>query len=117
MPAVPGYCASCNTGLPEWHATRCPICGSTPRTSGRRTNRSPIKRAKRKRIYKRDGYKCVKCKSTDDLSIDHKKPRCLGGTNADSNLQTLCRPCNNLKGDLDYSRWLAIITPRKEATA
>ncbi|WP_310474117.1 HNH endonuclease [Sandarakinorhabdus sp.] len=53
---------------------------------------------KRKRIMERDAYRCCKCGSHLDLSIDHIVPRSAGGSNEDDNLQTLCVPCNVKKG-------------------
>jgi hypothetical protein len=53
------------------------------------------------RVFDRDGYRCRKCGATGaeaDLTIDHIKPVSLGGTNAEPNLQTLCRSCNSRKG-------------------
>ena len=50
-------------------------------------------------VYARDGFRCLYCETSDDLSIDHIFPVCLGGTNALTNLQTLCRPCNSRKKD------------------
>jgi hypothetical protein len=44
------------------------------------------------------GTKCVLCDSQENLTIDHKLARALGGTNHKSNLQVLCRPCNQAKG-------------------
>ena len=32
------------------------------------------------------------------LTVDHVVPRCLGGANAQTNLQTLCERCNHAKG-------------------
>ena len=51
----------------------------------------------RKNVMKRDDYKCSSCGSTSNLTIDHKIPLSLGGTNALSNLQTLCRDCHEDK--------------------
>ena len=55
------------------------------------------------RIFTRDGYRCVKCDAdgTDtrnDLTIEHRIPVSAGGTNAEWNLETLCRSCNSRKG-------------------
>ncbi len=49
-------------------------------------------------IFKRDNYKCLKCKATDNLTIDHINPIKWGGENILSNLQTLCKICNSAKG-------------------
>lgn len=57
----------------------------------------------RKDVMKRDGYKCSSCGSTLNLTIDHKLPLSLGGTNALSNLQTLCRDCHE---DKHYCKFL-----------
>lgn len=48
-------------------------------------------------VWKRDGFKCVDCKSDSDLTVDHIHPRSKGGTEEMDNLQTLCRPCNSRK--------------------
>jgi hypothetical protein len=69
----------------------------TPRIVG--SGRRNITKAKRERIYKRDGYRCVKCGRADRLSIDHIVPLVRGGSKRDSNLQTMCEPCNVAKGD------------------
>lgn len=58
-----------------------------------------MKRARRERVFERDGYRCVACGATEDLTIDHRVPRSRGGSNHISNLQTMCAPCNNGKGD------------------
>jgi 5-methylcytosine-specific restriction enzyme A len=53
------------------------------------------------RIFDRDGYRCRHCGASGadtDLTIDHIQPVSRGGTNAESNLQTLCRSCNSRKG-------------------
>jgi hypothetical protein len=51
------------------------------------------------RIKERDGNKCKKCNSREQLTIDHVVPVALGGTDDDNNLQTLCRGCNVMKSD------------------
>jgi hypothetical protein len=68
----------------------------TPATVAR--NARQISKAKRARIYERDGYRCVKCGREKPLSIDHIVPLVRGGSRDDSNLQTLCVPCNVAKG-------------------
>lgn len=51
------------------------------------------------RIMARDGYRCLKCGSTKQLSKDHVQPIASGGSDDASNLQTLCSPCNSAKGN------------------
>ena len=61
---------------------------------------------RRRRVFERDGHKCVSCGSFDELTIDHIIPRSLGGTNAELNLQTLCFACNGAKANrLDGIEW------------
>jgi hypothetical protein len=55
------------------------------------------------RIFERDSYRCLACGSKADLTVDHIVPVIHGGTNVDSNLQTLCRPCNSAKGTTTIS--------------
>lgn len=61
---------------------------------------SPMLRWK---IMKRDKFKCVKCgkgvNDTDCLQVDHIIPVTKGGSNEESNLQTLCWECNIGKGN------------------
>lgn len=60
--------------------------------------KKPIAKSVRDQVYWRDGYKCKKCESEHDLTIDHIHPESKGGTNKLDNLQTLCRLCNCRKG-------------------
>jgi 5-methylcytosine-specific restriction endonuclease McrA len=53
------------------------------------------------RIFARDSYTCQQCGAAGgkaELTIDHITPVSRGGTNAETNLQTLCRSCNSRKG-------------------
>lgn len=54
-------------------------------------------KSKKERIKARDNYMCRKCKSREQLTIDHIVPVDLGGTDDDDNLQTLCKGCNIMK--------------------
>lgn len=45
-------------------------------------------------VFARDGYRCVRCQTTADLTVDHIFPRAIGGSDHPNNLRTLCRPCN-----------------------
>lgn len=69
-------------------------------------------------IFKRDKYKCKQCGTSEELTIDHIVPLSLGGKDIDSNLRTLCAPCNVKKGNYNPSwkeRIFAWIFTRKEA--
>jgi hypothetical protein len=69
------------------------------------TNPAPLPPSKQKiphklrqAVYERDAYRCVKCGSHKDLSLDHIHPESKGGATTLKNLQTMCRPCNSSKG-------------------
>lgn len=57
--------------------------------------------ARKVRIRRRDGDKCVKCNSKKLLEVDHIVPLFKGGRNDDDNLQTLCRKCHREKTEED----------------
>lgn len=70
-----------------------------PETEPRRRDRgSGISPHKRWKVYSRDNFRCRHCGSEENLTIDHIKPRSLGGSHSEENLQTLCGPCNGKKG-------------------
>jgi hypothetical protein len=52
---------------------------------------------KRRQLIRKKGSACVLCNTRQNLTVDHKLARSLGGTNEKGNLQVLCRPCNQLK--------------------
>jgi hypothetical protein len=55
----------------------------------------------RTRILERDDFRCRRCGAgprEEKLVIDHVVPVASGGTSDESNLQTLCVPCNAGKG-------------------
>ena len=61
---------------------------------------SDAKRMFRENIKARDGHKCVYCGSTENLTVDHVRPKSKGGTDTADNLVTACRPCNQAKGSM-----------------
>lgn len=67
-----------------------------------------ISRATRKATYRRDGFRCALCDSTDGLQIHHAVPRGEGGTDYPQNLVTLCWRCHamahgtNIYDDPDF---------------
>lgn len=58
----------------------------------------------RRNIFRRDDNTCqycgVKTKNQKNLTIDHVRPKCLGGDNTWTNLVTSCRECNLKKGNM-----------------
>lgn len=48
-----------------------------------------------KKIKQRDGYKCVKCRSTTQLEVHHIIPVHRGGKTIGLNLVTLCHSCHS----------------------
>jgi len=99
----------------HWSVLTLDICGHTkgscdcsrrerdhePWTAS--ADRSPrgIKRRKLpfRKVWDRDGWKCVECGAHDNLTVDHIIPLSKGGTDDLANLQTMCGSCNSRKGD------------------
>ena len=61
---------------------------------------SDAKRMFRESIKARDGHKCVYCGSSENLTVDHVRPKSRGGMDTADNLVTACRPCNQAKGSM-----------------
>lgn len=57
-----------------------------------------VSKTKRQIVLERDGNKCLSCGTTEKLTLDHIVPKAKGGDNETTNLQTLCKKCNLLKG-------------------
>lgn len=94
----PDHCSNCchRKGYePRWCEVRIPA-------KSRRSVPGLVPGTRRERVYERDGYRCVNCAEDDRdlLTLDHIRPKSKGGTNAMSNLQTLCKDCNQRKADL-----------------
>ncbi|MFB6186224.1 MAG: HNH endonuclease [Halobacteriaceae archaeon] len=57
--------------------------------------------SRRKKVYKRDNYRCQKCgarggkRGSSELHAHHIKPVSKGGSHRYSNLKTLCRSCHS----------------------
>ena len=63
---------------------------------------------RKRQVYARDNFTCLCCGKAQRkgvvLNVDHIIPVSMGGSNAVSNLQTLCKQCNSQKGvnEIDY---------------
>ncbi len=67
-----------------------------------------IPSAVRKYVLERDRYRCQSCGQTNreiTLEVDHVISLAQGGSNDMSNLQTLCRDCNQRKKHYFDSRF------------
>lgn len=77
--------------------------GSNPLNYDEQGKRKSLsKRLKNKIPMKR----CRYCKTTEDLTVDHKIPKSQGGSNDKKNLQCLCRRCNGIKSGLSHKQVL-----------
>lgn len=64
-----------------------------------------INGTKRKKLRDKIKMKrCRYCHSTDNLTIDHKIPIILGGKDNISNLQCLCKSCNQMKSGMSHKQ-------------
>lgn len=86
----------------------CPRCYGNRHSellNGRRTRRAVaewrggqrITPEARREVLKRDGHRCAKCGTSEQLTIDHIRSLEMHGSNHPSNLQILCRTCNSSK--------------------
>ena len=87
--------------------------------------RAYLKPSKRRKIFERDGHRCLACATTGDernpLTIDHVIPLSHGGTNEQRNLQTLCWTCNMRKNKsqdvtklpIDLDKYEIRLVPRR----
>lgn len=66
--------------------------------------------AEAKRKWKEDikqfwGGRCVYCGSTNDLTLDHVRPKVSGGRDEANNLVPACLKCNQQKGSDHWLSW------------
>lgn len=52
----------------------------------------------RRAVFERDGFACVFCAATVNLSLDHIHHYSKGGEDTFENLRVLCVPCNRRRG-------------------
>lgn len=104
-------CISCNSKDIDWRVSKvlngrfiCSKCSELISESfnesvfGGKPSKKKISEMIRHSVYSRDGWCCLTCGSTDDLTCDHIIPESRGGETSVHNLQTLCRSCNSKKG-------------------
>jgi len=58
-----------------------------------------ISDAVKREVWRRDGGKCVRCSSRENLEFDHVIPVSKGGSNTVRNIELLCEACNRKKHD------------------
>lgn len=63
-------------------------------------DRRAISSSVRMEVWRRDGGKCVKCGSRENLEYDHIIPISKGGSNTARNIELLCEKCNRSKSAL-----------------
>lgn len=65
--------------------------------------------AERKKIYRRDGFRCALCGNDRYLQIHHIVPRSQGGPgNNPANLITLCSDCHALAHGMNLRDWVDV---------
>lgn len=67
-----------------------------------------ISNAKRKAVYRRDGYRCALCDCTQYLQIHHAIPRGEGGSDFPENLITLCSKCHAQAHGVDLGTGMTV---------
>ena len=55
---------------------------------------SDIKKKWFRELSEKEGKFCKKCGTTENLTLNHKVPKCIGGKYSDENLEILCMKCN-----------------------
>jgi len=58
-------------------------------------------------------YYCGRVLGRRNYTVDHKKPKCKGGTNRESNLVDCCKNCNQDKNGLLLDEYRAVVAFRK----
>jgi 5-methylcytosine-specific restriction endonuclease McrA len=82
----------------------CQPASVAPRKTGNKNGSKWIRPERRLAIYLRDGFACVYCgrdlRDADprEVTLDHLRPRIMGGDNASTNLVTACLSCNSSRG-------------------
>ena len=88
----------------------------------RPTERVTWPKGLKRKLMRRQNNTCVYCghrRIASSMEIDHITPVVRGGSNDDSNLQVICRPCNQRKGlqtDEEFRTRYGRLVPRRRLT-
>ena len=88
----------------------------------RPTERVPWPRGLKRKLMRRQNNTCAYCghrRISSSMEIDHITPVVRGGSNDESNLQVICRPCNMRKGiqtDEEFRTRYARLVPQRRLT-
>ena len=86
------------------------------------TDRINWRKGLKNELMRRQSNTCVYCgarRIARSMDIDHMTPIVRGGSNDDSNLQVICRPCNQRKGpmtDMEFRERYTRLVPRQSLT-
>ena len=88
----------------------------------RATERVPWRKGLKQQLMRRQSRTCVYCghrRTPPSLDIDHIIPVVRGGSNEISNLQVICKPCNQRKGlqtDEEFRTRYRRLVPQRRLT-
>jgi hypothetical protein len=71
--------------------------------------RTPVPNSVRLSVLERDGYKCVGCRTANDLALHHRQPVEEGGPNTADNLIVLCHSCHTQTHAERGDKWASIL--------
>ncbi len=63
---------------------------------------------------RRDGFRCVRCGSPDDLTMHHRVKKADGGATELDNLETLCADCHLLHHQAEVEATKATVRAERE---